>query len=161
MRIKGIVLLLLVIVLSGCSSGYSITYNTEPTGASVVCNGTNYGYSPVTLNYTPDGNNKKSGILKTTTCTAIWSSGARKVFSDSWNLNEFPKRVMQTLQRPNVEGYSQDASFALQIKNMQYQKRQAEAAESSVYEAQRQNYQQNNNGGENCYRMMDGSYFCY
>ena len=161
MKTKDIILLLLVAVLSGCSSGYRITYNTEPTGASVICNGKNRGYSPVTLNYTPDANSKKTGIMKTVRCTAIWSSGARRDFDDTWNLNEFPDGVKQTLQRPNVEGYSQDANFALQIKNMQYQKRQAEAAESSAYEAQMKNYQQNNNTGKNCYQMMDGSYLCY
>ena len=63
--------LLLISFLSGCASGYSITYNTEPIGASIICNGQNKGYSPVTLNYSPDENDKENGIFTTVQCGAI------------------------------------------------------------------------------------------
>ena len=139
MKGQKLIYLLLISFLSGCASGYKITYNTEPRGASIICNGTNQGYSPVTLNYSPDENQKKYGSMNTVPCTAIWSSGARKDYSNTWDLNKFPDGVMQTLQRPNTEGYSQDAEFALKVKQMQYQKRQAEAAEASAYEAERNN----------------------
>jgi len=138
-KIKSIISMMMVIALTGCASGYSITYNTEPKGASIICNGINEGYSPVRLNYSPDENNKRMGTMNTVPCTAVWSSGFRKNFSDTWDLNEFPNGVMQTLQRPNGEGYSQDANFALQIQNMQYQRRQAEAAEEAAAAANRRN----------------------
>lgn len=139
MKSQKLIYLLLISFLSGCSaSGYKITYNTEPRGASIICNGTNKGYSPVTLYYSPDENNKKYGSMNTAPCTAIWSSGARENYSNTWDLNKFPDGVRRTLQRPNIEGYSQDANFALQVQNMQYQKRQAEAAEDVAYQARRQ-----------------------
>lgn len=128
MKIKNIVLMLMISVLTGCASGYKITYNTEPSGASVICGGINRGYSPVTLNYTPDENNKRTGSMKTVPCTAVWSSGARKYFSTAWDLNEFPEGVMQTLKRPNGEGYTQDAEFALKVEQM---KKSASSTSSS------------------------------
>ena len=110
--------LLLISFLSGCASGYSITYETEPMGASIICNGQNEGYSPVELIYSPDENDMKSGLFTTQPCGAIWSSGVRKSFDNTWDLKKWPDGVMQTLQRPSGEGYSQDAEFALKIQNM-------------------------------------------
>ena len=124
--------LLLISFLSGCASGYSITYNTEPIGASIICNGQNKGYSPVTLNYSPDENDKENGIFRTIPCGAIWSSGVSKSFSTTWDLKEFPDGVRGTLQRPRGEGYSQDAEFALKIQNMKSQRRAAKAAEDAA-----------------------------
>jgi len=137
-----------ILILSGCSSKYSITYNTNPEGASVICKGVNEGYSPVTLYYTPDDNNKKIGKMSTVSCTAYWISGAKKDFSNTWDLNKFPNGVMQTLQRPNVEGYEKDAQFALQVQNMKYQKRQAQAAESAASSAAYQNIQNMNRNNQ-------------
>lgn len=129
MKFQRLIYLLLISFLSGCaSSGYKITYNTEPVGASIICNGKNEGYSPVTLNYSPDENNKKIGAMKTVPCTATWSSGVRKSYSNTWDLNKFPDGVMQTLQRPNEEGYSQDVEFALKVQQMKNQQAQAQAA---------------------------------
>ena len=131
-------------IISGCASKYSITYNTNPTGASIICNGTNEGYSPVTLYYEPDKNNKEQGEMRTTPCSAYWISGVQKDFSNTWDLNKFPDGVMQTLQRPNGDGYTKDAQFAVQVQSMQYQQRQAQAAESAASSAAYQNIQNSN-----------------
>jgi len=137
-KIKMLIIGSIVMILSGCGAKqYSITYNTNPTGASIVCQGINKGYSPVTLYYTPDDKQWKYGEMRTISCTANWVSGARKNFTNTWDLKKFPDGVMQTLQRPNGEGYSKDAQFALQVKNMKYQERQAEAAEDAAYQQSR------------------------
>ena len=78
--------------------------------------------------------------MRTISCTANWISGAKKDFSNTWDLNKFPDGVMETLQRPNVEGYEKDAQFALQVQNMKYQRRQAQAAEIQANEANWNNY---------------------
>lgn len=127
-KINNIASMLMVVALTGCASGYKITYNTEPSGASVICSGTNHGYSPVTLNYTSDESSKRTGSMKTVPCTAIWSSGMRKNFGVTWDLNKFPDGVMQTLQRPSGEGYAQDADFALRVQQMKQQQAQGNAA---------------------------------
>jgi hypothetical protein len=132
MKDQKLIYLFLISFLSGCaSSGYNITYNTEPGGASVICDGTNKGYSPVTLIYSPNKETKKLGAMKTSPCTAVWSSGARETFTNTWDLNKFPDGVMQTLPRPNVDGYAQDAEFALKVKQMKNQQAQAQRAENA------------------------------
>jgi hypothetical protein len=127
--------LLLIFFLSGCS-GYRITYNTQPMGAAVICNGINEGYSPVRKNVHLTDEIKQRGFVFTVPCRAIWSSGVTKDFGNTWDLNEFPNGVMQTLQRPSGEGYSQDAEFALKIQNMKSQRRAAEAAEDAAEAAE-------------------------
>ena len=151
MKIKNIISMLMVIFLTGCASGYRITYNTEPTGASVICSGTNHGYSPVTLNYTLNESNKTTGSMKTLPCTATWSSGVRKDFSNTWDLNQFPEGVMQTLQRPQGEGYAQDAEFALRVQQM---KAQQSAAKAAQYNAIMQSMPKTTN--TNCYGTYGG-----
>jgi hypothetical protein len=136
MKIKNYACVILIAFLSGCTSGYSITYNTEPKGASVICQGVNKGYSPVTLHYSPDESSKKSAKMETVPCVAVWSSGVRKGFSSTWDLNQFPDGVKQTLQRPNGNGYSQDASFALQLRAVEAAEAAAEAAEDAALQTQ-------------------------
>jgi len=122
-------ILISIVFLAGCGRNYSITYNTEPTGASIICEGINEGYSPVTLYYTPDKKATKSGSMKTKPCYAIWSSGARENFGTTWNLNKFPNGVIETATRERNSGYSQDAEFALKVKQMN----KVEAASSGGY----------------------------
>lgn len=134
-----IIYLTLIGFLSGCaSSGYGITYHTEPSGASIICNGINKGYSPVRLYYSPGKDSKKNGSMNTKPCKAIWSSGATKNFSSTWDLKKFPDGVMQTLSRPNVAGYAQDAEFSLKVLSMKAQQNQAEAAQRQANSAARQ-----------------------
>lgn len=104
----------------GCSS-YSITYNTNPIGAALICEGVPRGYTPLTLEY-----NKKK--LKenphTQECEAFWMSGARAAFPTDWSevIKKYPKGVESTLQRPSdVPGLEQDMQFAFQVEQ---QKRQ-------------------------------------
>ena len=124
----------------GCSTGYNITYNSNPIGASVVCNGTNYGYAPLKLNYSPSQENITQGTMRTSACTAIWVSGARKDYGTEWDLEKFPDGVMQTAQRPNIGGYSQDAEFALKVQQMKIQQRQADAQAQQNFNNSLQNF---------------------
>jgi len=38
-------------ILSGCASKYVVTYDSNPQGASLVCSGKNWGYTPKKLYY--------------------------------------------------------------------------------------------------------------
>lgn len=147
-----------IYLLTGCSSKYPITYNSNPTGAAVVCQGINKGYTPTTLYYEPSSEQKEYGTMRTVPCTAQWISGVSKDYSSEWDLKQFPNGVMQTLQRPSGDGYEKDAQFSLQVQQMQLQQRQAAAAEDAAaaasynnllnqqrnYQLQQQNYQLNN-----------------
>ncbi|MDX9744064.1 MAG: hypothetical protein RBT59_09625 [Arcobacteraceae bacterium] len=130
---------------SGCSSKYPITYASEPSGATLICEGTNWGYTPKTLYYDFDTKTKESGTARTNLCTAKWISGATKNYSQIWDLKKFPNGVMQTLQRPDGDGYKDDAEFALKVESLGYQKKQADATKSASDDAYWHNINQNFN----------------
>jgi hypothetical protein len=131
-----------IVVFSGCSGKYPITYNSNPTGALVVCNGVNHGYTPLTLYYEPDDKAKEYGKMRTELCTANWLSGVQEEYSRIWDLEEYSNGVMQTLQRPSGDGYEKDVQFALQVQQMKAQQAQAQAAQMSAFAAQQQANQQ-------------------
>lgn len=162
-------LLISLLLFSGCASNkYAVTIDSNPTGAEVSCNGHSYGYAPITRYFELDEATKKSGYLRTCQWMLRWVSGATATVNNVYDLNKFPNGVIWTTPRPNIEGYSQDAEFALKVKNMQYQSRQATAAEANARankeaadDAFYQGLQRQNNKSTNCYRMMDGTLFCY
>lgn len=134
MKTIPIFLIFTAIALGGCSNQYAITYDSHPRGANLICGGANKGYTPKTLYYDNKENRKE---ISTIPCGARWISGAEKGYSTTFDLVKFPDGVRQTLHRPNVDGYKEDAEFALKVQNMRYQKRQAEAAEDAANAANR------------------------
>ena len=82
---------------------------------------------------------KELTILDISECSANWISGAKSTYG-TIRIEEYPDGVRQTLQRPNIDGYEKDATFALQVQTMRYQKAQAQAANSAASSARRQNY---------------------
>jgi hypothetical protein len=114
-----------VLILSGCSSKYPITFDSNPQGASLICSNNNYGYTPVTLYMSEEKYRETPSHMHE--CSANWVSGATKNYG-LFSYTEFPDGVTQTLQRPNIAGYEKDAQFALEVQNMKYQRIRAEAA---------------------------------
>lgn len=137
-----------------CSSTYAVTYNTNPSGANVICNGIGKGLTPLTLYYDLKVGEKEgwldnNGILSTQPCKAVFISGYVDYFSNKWNTKKFPDGVLLTLTRPQGEGYAQDMAFAMEYEHnkkvseaMQEQARVARqvaaAAESRAQAAQNQ-----------------------
>jgi len=115
---KIIALIFLTLLTAGCSSKYSITYDTDVKGAMLYCQGKNWGYTPFTLYYEPDDEAWERGSFQTQQCEARWASGARETYSTWWDLDKFPDGVMQTVKRPNAGDYRQDAEFALKVQAM-------------------------------------------
>lgn len=128
-----------MLILSGCSSKYPVTFDSNPKGAVVVCSGKNWGYTPKTLYY--DERVKQLNSLDISSCSANWVSGYSKNYG-TIPVQQFPNGVKQTLDRPFGDGYEKDAQFALQMQNAEYQRRQAQAAEDAAYQQQRQANQQ-------------------
>jgi len=147
-KIKMLIVGSIGMILSGCASKYVVTYDSNPQGASLVCSGKNWGYTPKKLYY--DESVKKQSTINVSDCGAYWISGAKKDYPS--NLKIFPEGgTIITVQRPNVSGYEKDAQFALQVQNMKYQQRQAQAAEANARanreaadDAYYQNLQRNN-----------------
>lgn len=136
---KYLFLTIFVYLLSGCSSKYPVTFNSNPTGASVVCNGTNWGYAPITLYY--DEKVKEYNSLDISSCSANWVSGYSQKYGSA-PVRQYPNGVMQTLNRPFGDGYEKDAQFALQVENSKYLKKQARAAQDAADAQERQANQQ-------------------
>jgi hypothetical protein len=113
-KIKLFVLLFGLIFLTGCSSSkYTVLFDTVPQGASLVCNGKNYGYTPTRLYY--DESVKSQSYLDVSSCEAIWVSGVRQRYPSS--LTIFPQGSTEiTLPRPNAPGYAQDAEFPIKLR---------------------------------------------
>ncbi len=129
------------IILSGCASKYGVEFSSNPSGASLVCDGENWGYTPMWLYY--DESVKEQSTINVSSCGAYWISGAKTSYPS--NLKIFPEGgTTITVQRPNVPGYEKDAQFALQVQSMKYQQRQAQAAESAASSAAYQNIQNTN-----------------
>ena len=127
-------LVLVGVAAVGCASKYPVTFDSYPQGATLVCNGTNWGYTPKTLYY--DEKVKKETSLSLSSCSANWSSGARQYYG-TVPIDQFPNGVQQTLQRPDVPGFQQDAEFALKVQQLNIQKQQAQSAQQPTYSQQR------------------------
>ena len=140
------------LLLIGCASPsvfnhnqLSMTYDTNPRGATLVCNGTNYGYTPKTLYYNVDDASRERGYSNLSGCTVTWVSGASTSFQTlRADLNTTGYSQIYTINRPNVADYAQDAQFALQVESLNYQKRQAEAAEMTAITSQQIKNNQDN-----------------
>ena len=121
------------LVFAGCATKYPVTFDSHPQGATLICNGTNWGYTPKTLYY--DKEVKEERYLSLRSCSANWSSGARESYGQV-AIQQFPDGVRQTLQRPNVPGFQQDAEFALKVQQLNVQKQQNQAAQQPVHTQQ-------------------------
>ena len=127
-----------VIFLSGCaSSQYAIQFDSTPEGATLVCGGKNWGYTPETL-YIPKSSIKGQTELNLSGCTATWVSGAQHRYG-TVSLTQYPDGVRITAPRPNVEGYSQDAEFALRVREMRATERAANAVQQNSNNSAYQN----------------------
>ena len=111
---KTLAIVCTLLMLSACSSSkYSVLFDSIPQGASLVCEGKNYGYTPQRLYY--DESVKNQSYMNVSSCEAIWSSGARESYPS--RLTVFPEGSTQiTLPRPNVPGYAQDAEFPIKLR---------------------------------------------
>ena len=132
---NSILALLFLIILNGCASSYPVTFDSYPQGATLIGDGTNYGYTPVTLYF--DSSVKERAALSISNFSANWASGARVNYGII-PVKQFPNGVMQTVQRPNVPGLEQDNDFALRVQHVRAAQQQAAAADRQADAAERQ-----------------------
>lgn len=129
--------IILLILLTGCSNKqYPVTFDSDPQGGMLVCNGVKKGLTPQTLYYTLDERNEQTKTLNIVPCGIIWRSGLKKAYDSSFDLNEFPNGVMQTLHRPNGDGYDRDVDFELEAKRLKLEERRTLAAERTAKAAE-------------------------
>lgn len=109
-------LISVMMFITGCASNrYSVTFDTVPQGATLICAGQSYGYTPVTRYYSKDASNVNA--INVGDCEAVWSSGAKSQYPSDLAVFE-SGRTNFSLPRPDIPGYSQDAEFALKVKKL-------------------------------------------
>lgn len=111
-----------LLILQGCATNYSVTYDSNPQGALLVCGGENKGTTPTTISYDVDKYDKERGFINPEPCGANWVSGMHMPYDKSFDLTKSPKSAKQILQRPDGDGYAQDEAFALELKNSSQKK---------------------------------------
>lgn len=133
-------LLIVAIIINGCSSKYEVTFDSNPKGATLICNGTNWGYTPKKLYY--DEKVKDYSYIDLSSCSANWVSGYSANYSQYVTI--YPSGgTITTVNRPNNdEGYYTDAQFALQVQMLNAQQAQAAAARAAANAQKRQADQQ-------------------
>lgn len=123
---KLVVALTLAALTTGCATGYQVKFDSTPQGASLICDGTNWGYTPRTLYYDKKSVESQAHI-NASNCSAVWSSGVSATYPAY--LQIFASGATDiTLPRPDAPGYAQDAEFALKVQQLNVQKQQAESA---------------------------------
>lgn len=116
---------MLPLVLYGCASN-TITYESFPQSAMVVCNGIQKGYTPLTVFYNDDN---RSEVINAPNCKAVWMSGAEAKFGAVTPLRRNgSKEVLQiTAERPKkVAGEQTDFQFDYQKKREDQIRREIE-----------------------------------
>ncbi|WP_439327758.1 hypothetical protein [Lonepinella sp. BR2357] len=96
-------ILSLSILSAACESGYSVLYDSFPQSAKLICNGQDQGYTPRYLSYSTKDKVHSDGYLKTWSCYALWTSGARAKYQNYFSnvyIRQYPDGVELTAQRP-------------------------------------------------------------
>ncbi len=144
------------LLFSGCSNKYEVTFDSNPRGATLICNGKNWGYTPKKLYYSEEVKNYSS--LDVSSCSANWVSGYKATYPKDMLI--FPTGgTVITLDRPTYgEGYPMDAQFALQVEQMEAQQSQAAAMHRQANEKALQNMNQNIQNMNNNLQMQEQNY---
>ena len=137
-------ILFYILITTGCASKYPVTYNSIPSGASVICEGkgsenTYHGRTPITLYYKKV---VKFGGVFVNNCWGKWNSGATKSFMRGWNYTTFPNSATTTIERPQGDGYESDLQFSLKAEELKYNERQTKAQERQAAALESANVQQ-------------------
>jgi hypothetical protein len=117
------VVLAAVSTTAGCSSGYLVKLDSTPQGATVVCSGTDQGYTPATVRYEKSAESKS--YIDASKCTAKWSSGVKATYPAHLKVATKGPTTF-TLPRPDAPGYQKDADFAVKVQQMKQDKHFAE-----------------------------------
>lgn len=131
-------LFLIAVITTGCSSANKVLrvgFDSNPRGASIVCNGRNMGYTPYVLTYTPTAVDIETNSAMLPSCQLKWSSGATVNVSAKL-IHDLQKSLEKgrsgLFQRPNVSGYEKDAAFVLKVESLRAQQSQAAATRSAA-----------------------------
>lgn len=111
---------LALFALAGCVTPQapallSMTYHSDPEGATLYLGGQRYGYAPVTLNYPVQAAFASGRCVQLASVQTRWASGVTSVLSDPQVCPARGWTQQYVLLRPAGPGADIDANFALQL----------------------------------------------
>ena len=133
-RITTLLALTAATLAAGCSTALKVTYTSDPPGAALYQGTTNFGYTPVTLEYKPTDEDKRRGVMNLQGTSVKWASGASASISTlSANLNQYGLNQSFNFQRPDIAGREIDMQFALELQKLAIMRQQARAQQDQAY----------------------------
>lgn len=108
-----ILLALSCVFLTACMSTLSVTYRSDPPGATIYQGSTPGGYAPITASYTPTEDFKNGGCMKLSPVKAVWISGATAATGEINACQKQGYDQVVSFMRPNVPGREMDVQWAM------------------------------------------------
>lgn len=135
-----IISLVAVLLLSGCASQLSVTYDSDPPGAVFYSAGQRMGYTPQTVYYNISDETQKRGFMNLNDAKVQWASGAiAETKSLNVDLKKFGYSQSYIFKRPDgIPGREIDERFALELDRTRAMQRQAAAQEEQAAAQHRQ-----------------------
>ena len=114
------------VLVPGCASvPFAVTFDSNPQGAVLVCNGERWGYTPETFYFPKDEVSKGNG-LNLDYCSAVWFSNAQTKYGNiPPDADSGGARI--TAQRPDAPGLEEDMNFAFKVQQIKSQQTEINA----------------------------------
>lgn len=157
-KLETLLLIILVVLISGCASGLNVTYHSDPAGATLYAGNQRFGYTPQTLRYQISEEDQKRGYVILQGASVRWASGvSANITSLRADLrNGFNQQFM--FNRPaDYPGYEVDARFALELEKLKVMRQQADAQYRQAQAQEDQAYQQQLQQNKRCISTRVGN----
>lgn len=124
--------LLLLPMICGCATQLTVTYNSDPPGASLYQGNQMMGYCPMSLvyNITPQDRQRGYKLLQGT--QVKWVSGATAKIEQLTAHLSIGEYQQFTFKRPDgIDGYETDAKFGLEVQKVRLMQQQVQAQQDA------------------------------
>ena len=137
-------MILAIVSLSGCASKMSVTYYSDPSGATLYIDGQSYGRTPQTVYYDVPQDEVENGVALTENLKVVWPSGAK---AEAPHLEYrlpplsnllYPKYHYTFIRPANAPGLQTDMRFALEFERTELLRNQVNALEAQAKAQHRQ-----------------------
>ena len=99
----GLSVITLMTLFSGCVHTQSVTYRSDPAGATVFCEGENLGTEPVTLHFEASEKIGSRRRYHGKPVTLLWPDGYRRTVTGSWVNDSTMKPMQETVKKITLE----------------------------------------------------------
>jgi hypothetical protein len=131
--IRMVDVVILSILVTGCSTTLNVTYSSDPPGAVLYQGEQRFGYTPTTLRYQVSEEDRKRGYALLQGTSVRWASGASANISSLRADFRIGLNQQFNFNRPdNYPGRETDVRFAIELERLAIMRRQAQAQEDQA-----------------------------